>query len=53
MADRSPEIQIDAISGFLRWVFRKQVIYLVERDDLSLFVGQQLDVFIDAEPETR
>jgi HlyD family secretion protein len=25
-----------------------QVIYRVERDDLSLFVGQQLDVFIDA-----
>ena len=26
-----------------------QVIYRVERDDLPLFVGQQLDVFIDAE----
>jgi HlyD family secretion protein len=25
-----------------------QVIYRVERDDLSLFVGQQMDVFIDA-----
>jgi RND family efflux transporter MFP subunit len=25
-----------------------QVIYRVERDDLNLFVGQQLDVFIDA-----
>jgi hypothetical protein len=25
-----------------------QVIYRVERDDLPLFVGQQLDVFIDA-----
>ena len=25
-----------------------QVIYRVERDDVSLFVGQQLDVFIDA-----
>jgi multidrug efflux pump subunit AcrA (membrane-fusion protein) len=27
-----------------------QVIYRVERDDLPLFVGQQLDVFIDATP---
>jgi multidrug efflux pump subunit AcrA (membrane-fusion protein) len=27
-----------------------QVIYRVERDDLPLFVGQQLDVFIDAAP---
>jgi HlyD family secretion protein len=27
-----------------------QVIYRVERDDLPLFVGQQLDVFIDAQP---
>ena len=27
-----------------------QVIYRVERDDLPLFVGQQLDVFIDAPP---
>ncbi len=27
-----------------------QVIYRVERDDLPLFVGQQVDVFIDAEP---
>jgi HlyD family secretion protein len=26
-----------------------QVIYRVERDDLPLFVGQQLDVFIDAQ----
>jgi len=25
-----------------------QVIFRVERDDLPLFVGQQLDVFIDA-----
>ena len=25
-----------------------QVIYRVERDDVPLFVGQQLDVFIDA-----
>jgi HlyD family secretion protein len=25
-----------------------QVIYRVERDDAMLFVGQQLDVFIDA-----
>jgi len=25
-----------------------QVIYRVERDDMPLFVGQQLDVFIDA-----
>jgi hypothetical protein len=24
------------------------VIYRVERDDATLFVGQQLDVFIDA-----
>lgn len=28
-----------------------QVIYRVERDDLPLFVGQQLDVFIDARPD--
>jgi len=28
-----------------------QVIYRVERDDLPLFVGQQLDVFIDAQPD--
>jgi len=28
-----------------------QVIYRVERDDLPLFVGQQLDVFIEAGPE--
>jgi multidrug efflux pump subunit AcrA (membrane-fusion protein) len=28
-----------------------QVIYRVERDDLPLFVGQQLDVFIDAPKE--
>jgi multidrug efflux pump subunit AcrA (membrane-fusion protein) len=28
-----------------------QVIYRVERDDLPLFVGQQLDVFIEAQPE--
>ena len=28
-----------------------QVIYRVERDDLPLFVGQQLDVFIEAEPD--
>jgi multidrug efflux pump subunit AcrA (membrane-fusion protein) len=27
-----------------------QVIYRVERDDLPLFVGQQMDVFIDADP---
>jgi multidrug efflux pump subunit AcrA (membrane-fusion protein) len=27
-----------------------QVIYRIERDDLPLFVGQQLDVFIDARP---
>ena len=27
-----------------------QVIYRVERDDLPLFVGQQLDVFIEAPP---
>ena len=25
-----------------------QVIYRVERDDLPLFVGEQLDVFVDA-----
>ena len=25
-----------------------QVIYKVDRDDLPLFVGQQVDVFIDA-----
>jgi hypothetical protein len=25
-----------------------QIIYKVERDDLPLFIGQQLDVFIDA-----
>jgi HlyD family secretion protein len=29
-----------------------QVIYRIERDDLSLFVGQQMDVFIDAEIQT-
>jgi multidrug efflux pump subunit AcrA (membrane-fusion protein) len=28
-----------------------QVIYRVERDDLPLFVGQQLDVFIEGSPE--
>jgi multidrug efflux pump subunit AcrA (membrane-fusion protein) len=28
-----------------------QVIYRVERGDLPLFVGQQLDVFIDAQPD--
>jgi len=28
-----------------------QVIYRIERDDLPLFVGQQLDVFIDAQKE--
>jgi HlyD family secretion protein len=28
-----------------------QVIYRVERDDIPLFVGQQLDVFIDAQPD--
>jgi hypothetical protein len=28
-----------------------QVIYRVERDDLPLFVGQQLDVFIDAQAD--
>jgi len=28
-----------------------QVIYLVERADLPLFVGQQMDVFIEAGPE--
>lgn len=28
-----------------------QVIYRVERDDIPLFVGQQLDVFIEAEGE--
>jgi multidrug efflux pump subunit AcrA (membrane-fusion protein) len=28
-----------------------QVIYRVERDDLPLFVGQQLDVFIDAQAQ--
>jgi HlyD family secretion protein len=28
-----------------------QVIYRVECDDLPLFVGQQLDVFIDAQPD--
>jgi len=30
-----------------------QVIYRVERSDLPLFVGQQVDVFIDAAPEKR
>ncbi len=30
-----------------------QVIYRVERDDLPLFVGQQLDVFIDAQPAEK
>ncbi|HEY8151869.1 MAG TPA: biotin/lipoyl-binding protein [Vicinamibacteria bacterium] len=28
-----------------------QVIYRVEREDIPLFVGQQLDVFIDAQPD--
>jgi multidrug efflux pump subunit AcrA (membrane-fusion protein) len=28
-----------------------QVIYRVERDDVPLYVGQQLDVFIDAKPD--
>jgi hypothetical protein len=28
-----------------------QVIYRVEREDLQLFVGQQLDVFIDGGQE--
>jgi HlyD family secretion protein len=28
-----------------------QIIYRVERDDLPLFVGQQVDVFIDAQTE--
>ncbi len=27
-----------------------QIIYLIERDDLPLFVGQQMDVFIDGAP---
>ena len=30
-----------------------QVLYRVERDDLPLFVGQQLDVFIDAQADAR
>jgi multidrug efflux pump subunit AcrA (membrane-fusion protein) len=30
-----------------------QVIYRVERDDLPLFVGQQLDIFIDAQADRR
>jgi HlyD family secretion protein len=30
-----------------------QVLYRVERDDLPLFVGQQLDVFIDAQGDRR
>jgi len=30
-----------------------QVIYRVERSELPLFVGQQLDVFIEAEPEKK
>jgi multidrug efflux pump subunit AcrA (membrane-fusion protein) len=30
-----------------------QVIYRVERSDLPLYVGQQLDVFIDAEPAEK
>jgi HlyD family secretion protein len=30
-----------------------QVIYRVERSDLPLFVGQQVDVFIDAEPTEK
>ena len=30
-----------------------QVIYRVERSDLPLFVGQQVDVFIDAEPAEK
>ena len=28
-----------------------QVLYRVERDNLRLFVGRQVDVFIDAAPE--
>jgi hypothetical protein len=28
-----------------------QVIYRVEENEVPLFVGQQLDVFIDAPPE--
>jgi multidrug efflux pump subunit AcrA (membrane-fusion protein) len=28
-----------------------QVIYRVERDDLPIFVGQQLDVFIESQPD--
>jgi hypothetical protein len=27
-----------------------QVIYRVERNDVALFIGQQLDVFIDGAP---
>jgi len=30
-----------------------QVIYRIERDNLPLFVGQQLDVFIDAQPDKQ
>lgn len=30
-----------------------QVIYRVDRDDLPLFVGQQLDVFVDGAPASR
>ena len=30
-----------------------QVVYRIERDDLPLFVGQQLDVFIDAQPDKQ
>jgi hypothetical protein len=30
-----------------------QIIYRVERDDPPLFVGQQLDVFIDARADHR
>lgn len=30
-----------------------QVLYRVERDDLPLFVGQQVDVFIDAQADRR
>jgi multidrug resistance efflux pump len=29
-----------------------QVIYRVDRQDLGIFVGQQMDVFIDASPQT-
>jgi HlyD family secretion protein len=30
-----------------------QVIYRVENDDVPLFIGQQMDVFIDAESPRR